>query len=100
MTRVYGFTCKTLSCSLVLFENLTERENKKFQECMECGDYLYILGPKKKKKMVYYGGITKEVMKFPANERGTTFSPSSELAWGYLWNYLWGIITPCTIHLY
>ena len=50
MTRVYGFTCKTLSCSLVLFENLTERENKKFQECMECGDYLYILGPKKKKK--------------------------------------------------
>lgn len=50
MTRVYGFTCKTLSCrNLVLFENLTEGENKKFQVCMECGDYLYILGPKKKK---------------------------------------------------
>lgn len=41
--------CKTLSChcSLVLFENLTE---KKKVPGVECEDYLYILGIKKEKK--------------------------------------------------
>lgn len=43
---------------------------------MECEDYLYILGQKKKSWEV----IEKEEVKSPANERGNMFSPEFRIS--------------------
>lgn len=64
---------------------------------MECEDYLYILGQKKKKS---WEVIEKEEVKSPANERGNMFSPEFRISMETCVGWLCGITALCIIHLY
>lgn len=63
---------------------------------MECEDYLYILGQKKKSWEI----IEKEEVKSPANERGNMFSPKFRISMETFVEWLCGITALCIIHLY